>query len=254
MTTTIDYVTFDSGLNMKTRYLTEQVAYFLGGIYASEEQVIASGVKYRVDPVRYNYGAASKMEIVEHYELVRDISVQVNGETVMFENIRGTALDSGKNRMPGFATFFKSTSKKHLVDLIPSLRSALYESPWNVQRSFLVGVFDGRSSADINRKNHNIRYLSLDCITNEAGSFLSEIVEICGLKYNYNTYRERKEGGRPRNPQLRIKDVDMFMDKIGLISPRRINLLKSAYEHTHSDVHIRDNSDVLAGLKTISVR
>lgn len=254
MTASREYVAFDSGLSMNTRYLTEQVAYFLGGIYASEEQVISSGVRYKVDPVRYNYNAATEMEIAQHYELVRDISVQVNGQTVMVENIRGTALDSGKNRMPGFATFFKATTLIDLVDLIPSLRAALYDSPWSVQRSFLVGVFDGRSSADINRQNYNIRYLSLDCITDEAGAFLSEAVEMCGLSYNYNRSRDRKEGGRPRNPQLRIKDVDMFMDKIGLISPRRINLLKNAYEHTHRSVLLRDNSDVLPGLKTISVR
>lgn len=254
MTASREYVAFDSGLSMNTRYLTEQVAYFLGGIYASEEQVISSGVRYKVDPVRYNYNVATEMEIAQHYELVRDISVQVNGQTVMVENIRGTALDSGKNRMPGFATFFKTTTLIELVDLIPSLRAALSDSPWSVQRSFLVGAFDGRSSADINRENYYIRYLSLDCITDEAGAFLSEAVEMCGLNYNYNKSRDRKEGGRPRNPQLRISDVDMFMDKIGLISPRRVNLLKNAYEHTHSSVLLRDNSDVLPGLKTISVR
>lgn len=254
MTTSREYVAFDSGLNMNTRYLTEQVAYFLGGIYASEEQVIASGIRYKVDPVRYNYNAATEMEIAQHYELVRDIAVQVNGQTVMVENIRGTALDSGKNRMPGFATFFRSTTLIDLVDLIPSLKTALYDSPWSVKRAFLVGAFDGRSSADINKKNYSIRYLSLDCITDAAASFLSETVEMCGFDYNYNTSRERKEGGRPRNPQLRIKDVDTFMDKIGLISPRRVNLLKNAYEHTHNAVLIRDNSDVLPGLKTISVR
>ena len=248
------YIAFDSGLKMNTRFLTESVAYFLGGIFASEEQVVASGNRYRVDPVRYNYSAATAMEIAQHYELVRDIAVHVNGQTVMVENIRGTALDSGKNRMPGFSTFFENTSLTELTDLIPALKSALQQSPWNVKRTFLVGAFDGRSSADIDKKTHKIRMLSLDCISDQAGAFLSEMVELCGIDYNYNTHRDRKEGGRPRNPQLRIKDVDFYMDKIGLISPRRINLIKRAYELNYSSVLVRDESDVLSGLKTITVR
>lgn len=48
------YVSFNPGLIMKTHYLTEQMAYFLGGIYASEEQVISSDDRYKIAPVRYN--------------------------------------------------------------------------------------------------------------------------------------------------------------------------------------------------------
>ena len=123
-----------------------------------------------------------------------------------------------------------------------------------MQRAFLVGVFDGRSSADIDKKTHKIRMLSLDCISDEIGAFLSEVVEMCGIQYNYNTHRDRKEGGRPRNPQLRIKDVDYYVNNIGLISPRRINLMKSAYEYNYETVIVNDNSVVLKGLKTIVVR
>ena len=147
------YISFNPGLLMNTEYLTEQMAYFLGGIYASEEEVISSQGKYKIAPVRYNYNAASELEITQHYELVSAIALAVNGQTLMADNIRGTVLDSGKNRMPGFSTFFKTTTLDELVDLIPDLRDALINSPWSVQRAFLVGVFDGRSSADINKKN-----------------------------------------------------------------------------------------------------
>lgn len=248
------YVVLDTGLKMNTKYLTENVAYFLGGIYASEEQVVASGKKYKIAPVRYNYSAATELEIAEHYELVKEIADPVSGQTVMAENIRGTALDSGKNRMPGFSTFFRVTTLDELVDLIPRLKDALKESPWNVQRSFLVGIFDGRSSADIDKKTHKIRMLSLDCITDEVSSFLSEMIELAGISYNYNTHRDRLEGGRPRNPQLRIRDVDDFMKRVGLISPRRLNLIKQAYEYNFSSVQVFEEYDVLPGLKTIHVR
>ena len=248
------YILFNPGLMMNTQYLTEQMAYFLGGVYASGEQVVSSHGKYKIAPVRYNYNAATDLEIAQHYELVKKIALSVNGQTFMAENIRGTALDSGKNRMPGFSTFFRSTTLDELADLIPHLRNALEQSPWSVQRAFLVGIFDGRSSADIDKKTHKVRMLALDCISDDIGAFLSEMVEMSGIRYNYNTHRDRLEGGRPRNPQLRIRDVEEFISRVGLISPRRINLLKTAYEYNYDCVEIIEDPTTLFGLKTIRLR
>ena len=248
------YIAFNPGLIMETHYLTEQMAYFLGGIYASEEQIVSSDGKYKIAPVRYNYNAATDLEITQHYELVKKIALPVNGQTYMAENIRDTVLDSGKNRMPGFSTFFKTTSLDELIDLVPTLRDALRQSPWSVLRAFLVGVFDGRSSADIDKKTYKVRMLALDCISDDIGAFLSEMIEMTGIRHNYNTHRDRLEGGRPRNPQLRIRDVEEFMSKVGLISPRRVNLLKSAYEHNYSYVEIVEDSTILLGLKTIYLK
>lgn len=254
MADTKSYVVFDTGLQMNTKYLTEPVAYFLGEIYAAEEYVVSNGVRYMVAPVRYNYSAATELEIAEHFELVKALARTVNGQTVMRENIVHTSLDSGKNRMPGFSTFFRVKTLEKMNDLIPTLRQALSDSPWNVQRAFLVGIFDGRSSADIDKKTQKVRMLSLDCITDEVSSFLSDMVEESGIRYNYNTHRDRLEGGKPRNPQLRIRDVDEFMRRVGLISPRKIKLLKNAYDHNYSYVEVGDASEVLPGLKTIIVR
>ena len=172
----------------------------------------------------------------------------------MAENIRRTSYDTGKNKMPGFSTFFKSISLGDIRELIPSLDKALDDSDPSVRRSFLVGVFDGRSSADINKSNYKIRMLSLDCISDDVGAFLSSRLEKENIVYNYNTHRDRLEGGKPRNPQLRVKDVDYFSSKVGLISPRRINLLKNAYEHNYDYVQVVENDDILNGLKTIQVR
>lgn len=250
----IEYVSFDPGMEMNSEYLTEEMAYFLGGIYASEEHVKSSNVDYMISPVRYNYSAATELEITEHYELVKGLAKRLNGYIAMAENIRRTNLDSGKNKMPGFSTFFKSTTLDKLNDLIPTLSDALKASPWSVRRSFMVGIFDGRSSADINKQNYKVRMLSLDCISDEVGSFLSSVLEDAGINYNYNTHRDRLEGGKPRNPQLRIRDVDYFISKIGLISPRRVYLLKKAYEHNYSHVEIIKEDQVLKGLKTIQMR
>lgn len=247
------YVAFETGLQMNSQYLTETVAYFLGGIYAAEECVISQGGRYMIAPVRYNYGAAATREIAEHFELVNALARTVNGRTLMKENIVHTTLDSGKNRMPGFATFFRSNTLENLNDLIPSLQQALNESSWEVQRSFLAGIFDGRSSADIDRNNHHVRMLSLDLISDTVSAFLSNVVEISGIRYNYNTHRDRVEGGNPRNPQLRIRDVDEFMGRVGLISPRRVRLLQEAYQQYYHHVTVHQNLEELPGLKTITL-
>lgn len=249
-----EYVVLDTGLQMNTTYLTEHVAYFLGTIFSAEEYVVSDNIRYMIAPVRYNYRAATELEIAEHFELVRALARTVNGQTVMKDNIVHTSLDSGKNRMPGFSTFFRSSSLDNLHELIPELRTALSNSNWNVQRAFLVGVFDGRSSADIDKKTHKVRMLSLDCISDEVGFFLSDIIDDIGIRHNYNVHRDRLEGGRPRNPQLRIKDVDVFMHRVGLISPRRINILFNAYRHNYNFVDIQEINEVLPGLKTITVR
>jgi hypothetical protein len=245
------YVNFDSGLVMKTKYLTEPVAYFLGGIYVSQEEIHTRDSNFRIAPVRYNYGAASELEVASHYEYVKRAGSLVNGETIMSKNIRGTVLDTGKNKMNGFSTFFKVSTLDDLEAFIPTLKKGLQASSWDVRRCFLCGIYDGRGSADINKQNHNVRMLSVDCISVEIGDFLAEMLDDAGLQPNYNMHRDRLEGGNPRKNQLRIRDVDVFVQKVGLISPRRINILKQAYQFTYRKVDVIQNDDVLPGLKTL---
>lgn len=241
---------------MKSKFLTERMAYFLGGMLVSEEQVIADSGSFKIAPVRYNHGTAgNNVDINEHFDYVKEMGDSVNGTTIMAANIRGTALDSGKNRMPGFSTFFRATTLVDYRELIEPLGNALEKSPWSVRRAFLVGIFDGRSSADIDRQTKKIRMLSVDCMSNDIGYFLAEMVGREGLSYNYNTSRDRREGGRPRNPQLRISRGDpiKFVSKIGLISPRRVRQLEEACKCAYDTVTIEYDSDVLVGLKTIHV-
>ena len=250
----MDYILYNSGLAMETNFLTKEAAYFLGGIYASDENSLANGKKYKIAPVRYNYGFATDVQIVEHYDHVRDIASRVNGYTAMAENIRNTDLDSGKHRLPGFSTFFESEALDSLEDGIPSLKNAIEQSPWDVQRAFVTGMFDGRGTSDINKRNHALRYIVLDCPTNRIGGFLTEVLDMVGLDYNYNTARDRKEGGKPRKPQLRIKDGKKFMEKIGLISPKRFDVLMDSFNSMYNNVRMVEENEILPGLKTIEAR
>ena len=243
------YVVYDAKINTGTRYLTEEVAYFLGGIYAAEEKVISNGKTYWAAPVRYNPTYSTPAETAEHFDFVSTISAKVNGYTVMKDNIKGTSLDSGKNRLPGFSTFFESTGLTDLLAEIPDLKTALFASSREVQKAFIIGVIDGRGTPDASAAKQVIRYLSLDCPNNGIGSFLSDVMRHYGLDVNYNTARDRLEGGNPRKPQLRIKDVEYYMEHLGYISPAKVRKLKQVYDAKYGHSTIISGSSFLVGLK-----
>ncbi len=243
------YIVYDPKIKVKTRYLTKEVAFFLGGIYAAKESVISNGKIYWAAPVRYNPKYSTVAETAEHFDVICSISATVGGYTVMKENIKGTSLDSGKNRLPGFSTFFESTGLTDLHAEIPSLKAALLASSKEVQKAFIIGVIDGRGTPDASVPKGIIRYLSLDCPDNDIGDFLSEIMENYGLSINYNTARDRLEGGNPRKPQLRIKDVENYMKNLGYISPAKTRKLQEVYNVKYGHSRIDRDDAFLKGLK-----
>lgn len=243
------YPIYNAGINTGTKYLTIEVAYFLGGIYAADEKVMSNGKMYWAAPVRYNPQYSTEMQTAEHFDYVSTIASKVKGYTVMKDNIKGTSLDSGKNRLPGFSTFFESTGLTELRTEIPNLKPVLLAADKDVQKAFILGVIDGRGTPDISIPKGIIRYLSLDCPNNDIGSFLDEVFEHYGLDCNYNTARDRLEGGNPRKPQLRIKDVEYYMKNIGYISPTKFSKMKAVYSAKFSSATVTDGSSFLPGLK-----
>ena len=243
------YQIYDAGINTGTNYLTKEVAYFLGGIFAADEKVVSNGKLYWAAPVRYNPQYSSELETAEHFDYVARISSKVNGYTVMKDNIKGTSLDSGKNRLPGFSTFFESTGLNDLIETIPNLKATILSSPDEVKKAFILGVMDGRGTPDVNVSKGIIRYLSLDCPNNDIGNFLNDVFADCGLDCNYNTARDRLEGGNPRKAQLRIKNVENYMRKIGYISPAKFGKMKAVYDSKFGRVNEVSGEDFLPGLK-----
>ena len=57
------------------------------------------------------------------------------------------------------------------------------------------------------------------------------------------------EGGRPRKPQLRIKDVEYYMEHLGYISPAKTRKLKEVYDAKYGHSSIINDSAFLTGLK-----
>ncbi|MCI9378616.1 MAG: hypothetical protein HFI06_08875 [Eubacterium sp.] len=247
----LTYQVYDAGINTGTSYLTKEVAYFLGGIYAADEKVISNGKTYWAAPVRYNPTFSAQSETAGHFDFVTAISARVKGYTVMKDNIKGTPLDSGKNRLPGFSTFFESTGLEDLLPEIPGLKNALFLSEPEVKKAFIIGVIDGRGTPDASVDKQVIRYLSLDCPNNDIGRFLSDVMADYGLDINYNTARDRLEGGNPRKPQLRIKNVEYYLENTGYISPAKLRKLADVYRAKYGRaIMIRDDA-FLPGLKYI---
>lgn len=244
---------YNAGIKTKTKYLTPELAYFIGGIYAADESVPTSDKLYWAAPVRHNSQYATITQITEHFDYVSEISEKVGGYIQMKESIIGTVLDSGKNKtLLGFSTFFESTGLTDLYEEIPNLKTVLFNSDQVVKKAFILGVIDGRGTPDINKKKGGIRYISLDCPNNDIGDFLFEVFQNSGLECNYNTARDRKEGGNPRKPQLRIRNIEYYMKNFGYISPCKYRKIKEQYHLVYGSANEIDGSSLLSGLKYLS--
>lgn len=244
-------VNLDIGIDLGTKYLTNVSAYFLGAILASDECVIRDKEKYWVAPVRHNKSGITNVELEQHFNNIKKLAQKNDKTTIMTETIILSHLNTGKfsRRMVGFGTFFKSPIDLELENIVPTIKNALFASSKEVQQCFLIGMFDGRGAFDINKQNGKIRYLSLDCANSNLGEFLSEVIENYGLRGNYNTSRERLEGGEPRKDQLRIKGNENFQEEIGFISSQKINRVFDLYDKEMYEIVEKD--EILFGLKQI---
>lgn len=244
------YKELNIDLEMGTKYLINESAYFLGGIFAANESVTKKDRLFWIAPVRHNPGYLKPEELEEHFIHVNAIAAKLNNITLMSSTIKANALDSGKfGRLVGFGTFFESKNKTPLIDMVQDVKTALLESSQEVKSCFIAGMFDGRGSIDINMKTGEIRYIVLDCENSVVGNFLSEVVEDYGFRYNYNQARERLEGGTPRKDQLRIAGNESYIEKIGFISRKKFEVAYSAYDN--SEYNIVEKNEILIGLKKI---
>ncbi|WP_318627496.1 LAGLIDADG family homing endonuclease [Paenibacillus polymyxa] len=242
------YEKFDIGINLGTEYLINENAFFLGGIIAANETTMIRGDKYWVAPVRHNKEYLSDEDIESHFYHVRKIASKLSNETLLADSFsrNGIHIPKFNKRMKGFATFFKSDQNVTIESIISEVGEAIVNSVDEVKRCFILGLFDGRGAIDLNKSNNSIRYISLDCDNEIVARTLLGILEDFGLNANYNMARERVEGGRRRENQLRIKDVKVYMEKVGFISRKKLNVASTCF-----GVSPTSESEVLDGLKIL---
>lgn len=236
-------------IDLGTPYLTNESAYFLGGIIAADENITINGIRYWISPVRYNKEYVTKSELQSHYRSVNSIANVLNNQSFLVKGkFFNDTIEVPKfnNRHHGFVTLFPETKEVTVEELATITKKVLKKSSEEVVRCFIAGIFDGRGAIDFNTADKSIRFISLDCenisVVKIFRSILSDFVT------NYNTSRERLEGGNPRDNQFRIKNIKYYYRTIGFVSDVKIK----KYLEGNEGVSINQEDTVLIGLKTIS--
>ena len=246
------YETINLPIALGKKELSPESAYFLGAIFSANESFLHNGKRYWLAPVRHNYGQVTDAEINEHMQILQQIIGRANGIIMTRDEMKANKWFGSESIMrafatkQGFAAVFESEESTTIDSFFSDVRLAMSKSPKEVIQAFVAGAFDGRFS-----KDGELRYLSLDCENPNVANYLRALLDGTGIKCNYNTARERLEGGRPRKNQLRIKraSIPVFMEKVGIVSPFKFELIRSMLApnlFTHID------NGVLWGLKTLS--
>ena len=251
------YEPIDLPIRMGKNELSPECAYFLGAIMSAEEYFDYDGKRCWLAPVRHNHGQATEEELHEHMQILQHVIGRANGVILTRDELKAKKWFNSNDIMrafgtkKGFAAIFESEEDTTIDSFFNGVKTAMTNSPKDVTQAFIAGAFDGRSSIDRNQKNSKIRYLVLDCENLTVANYLGELLGALGIESNYNTARERVEGGIPRKEQFRIKghDMPLFMECVGLVSPLKFELVRSTLDSNLS-VHI-DNR-ILWGLKTLS--
>lgn len=88
----VDYIPLNIGIDFGSDYLTNEVAYFLGGILAANEHTINNGQTFWIAPFRSNPGYATVTQIEMHYNHVQNINRNLHGYVYMRDTIKSAAL------------------------------------------------------------------------------------------------------------------------------------------------------------------
>lgn len=225
-------------------------AYFLGAILSANEPQNDNGKVVWLAPYRHNFvGYANDINIQEHIDFIKTLIKRANGKILS----RSTLVYKHwfPSNKQGFAVAFESPLGTTIDDIISGVDRIIDIADESVVRCFVVGAFDGRSSIDHNKKENKIRYLSLDCNSSNVANLLNKALMRLGFsENNYNTSRDRVEGGLPRKNQFRISSEDalQFIRKIGMICSSRFEQFKDIFTHLY-ECH---EYSLLNGLKTLS--
>ena len=245
------FATISVPISLGSNELTPINAYFLGAVLSANEPQIDNGKKIWLAPYRHNYqGGANDANIGVHINYIKSLIKRSNGKILLKKTLTDKRWFPSNKQ--GFAVAFESPLTTSIDDIIAPLETLIPTVDLEIARCFLVGAFDGRSSVDHDKKNNKVRYLTLDCTNERVAALLNTALARLALgDNNYNTARDRVEGGEPRKPQFRIPadDAKIFIQKIGMICPSRFDQLKGIY----SSLHEKQEYDLLNGLKTLSL-
>ncbi len=241
-------------ISFGTNELTPINAYFLGAILSANEPKNHNGKIVWLAPYRHNPVSDPAEKVVlensikEHSNFIKTLIKRSNGKVLSKEELKKKGWFPANKQ--GFGVIFESPIGTTVTALADRTTELLSSADREIKRCFLVGAFDGRASIDYDSTRGVVRYLSLDCSDDTVAELLNDTLQFFGIETNYNTARDRVEGGRPRRPQFRIssQSVETFVREIGMLCPSRFNQAKRIY----SALHENQEYNVLYGLKTLA--
>lgn len=241
-------------ISFGTNELTSISAYFLGALLSANEPKNFDGKVIWLAPYRHNPIAdptekiALENSIKEHAGFIKALIKRSNGKVLLKDElIKNGWFPANKQ---GFGVIFESPAGTTITDLANKTSVLLSRADKEIQRCFLVGAFDGRASIDYNSASEIVRYISLDCSDDTVAQLLDDTLGDFGIETNYNTARDRVEGGRPRRPQFRISfhSAETFFREIGMLCPSRFSQALRIYNSLHEN----QEYELLYGLKTLA--
>lgn len=241
-------------ISFGTSELTPINAYFLGSILSANESYNFGEKVIWLSPYRHNYLGDKteqnklKESINEHKKIIKKLIKRSNGKVLSKEELRNHGWFPANKQ--GFGVIFENPLGITITELSDKASVLLNSANNEIKRCFLVGAFDGRASIDYDSTRNVVRYLSLDCSDDSVSKLLNDTLQYFGIETNYNTARDRVEGGRPRKPQFRIssQSTETFAREIGMICPSRFNQIKGIY----STLYENQEYNLLYGLKTLA--
>lgn len=238
------------GLDLGSKFLTAQSAYFLGLLLADERTKINNKVFWQA-PVRHNPTHFNYHDLEEHYNFIKEIAEFLGKDGVSqltdFFKEQGIPISKFTAGKKGIVTLFEQINDGYDVsNLINDILEPLRNSADLVKRAFLVGVFDGRGSYDKTAK-----FIALDYDSNDVREIVAIILNELGIDANINSKasaRIRKDStSAPRKKQIRIKHIE-YLKNIGFISPTRFEKATVELPVGYETISL---GEILPGLKAI---
>ncbi|PAC84660.1 hypothetical protein CHH85_16495 [Bacillus subtilis] len=221
----MEYKVIQTGLDLGTKFLTAETAYFLGLLTADEREVIGETV-YWSAPIRHNPQQVSVEDIEKHYSLVKTMSNVIHKSNMThlsdFLKKQGVKLKKYNRGKTGIVTLFEELQPNYSIeDFIQDISGPIISSNIDIQRAFIIGVFDGRGSDDASS------LIAVDFDNSAVMNILFECLNNFGITPNINAGDEARKredpDAPPRKSQLRIKRIE-YLSRIGYISVKRFKI------------------------------